>query len=54
MDKFWSIFTMPIGVLITFCPAMLAWWLMEGRHRPKKKARKPDSAPLPSLHSGAR
>jgi hypothetical protein len=27
MDKFWSIFTMPIGVLMCFGPAMVIWWL---------------------------
>lgn len=27
MDKFWSIFTMPIGVAMCFGPAMLIWWL---------------------------
>jgi hypothetical protein len=27
MDKFWSICTMPIGVLICFVPAMLVWAL---------------------------
>jgi len=27
MDKFWSICTMPIGVLICFVPAMVVWAL---------------------------
>ncbi len=27
MDKFWSIFTMPIGLALCFGPAMLVWWL---------------------------
>lgn len=31
MDKFWSEFTMPIGVALCFGPAMIVWWLTEGR-----------------------
>ena len=27
MDKFWSIFSMPIGVTLCFGPAVLVWWL---------------------------
>lgn len=34
MDKFWSIFTMPIGVAMCFGPAMIVWWLTD---RKKKK-----------------
>jgi hypothetical protein len=30
MDKFWSIFTMPIGVALCFGPALVVWWLTEG------------------------
>jgi hypothetical protein len=29
MDKFWSILTMPIGVLLCFGPALLVWIRME-------------------------
>jgi len=29
MDKFWSIFTMPIGVMLCFGPALLYWLKME-------------------------
>lgn len=31
MDKFWSIFTMPIGVALCFGPALLVWWLTRGK-----------------------
>jgi len=31
MDKFWSELTMPIGVALCFGPAMIVWWLTEGR-----------------------
>ena len=34
MDKFWSIFAMPIGVALCFGPAVLVWWLT----RDKKSA----------------
>ena len=26
MDKFWSIFAMPIGVALCFGPALVVWW----------------------------
>jgi hypothetical protein len=29
MDKFWSIFTMPIGLLLCFGPAFFVWFLTE-------------------------
>jgi hypothetical protein len=29
MDKFWSIFAMPIGLFICFGPALLVWLRME-------------------------
>jgi hypothetical protein len=35
MDKFWSIFTMPIGVALCFGPAMLVWWLTKGKKTDK-------------------
>jgi len=31
MDKFWSIFAMPIGVALCFGPAILVWMLTERR-----------------------
>jgi hypothetical protein len=31
MDKFWSIFAMPIGVAMCFGPAMVIWWLTKDR-----------------------
>jgi hypothetical protein len=31
MDKFWSIFSMPIGVTLCFGPAVLVWWLTRGK-----------------------
>lgn len=37
MDKFWSIFTMPIGVTLCFGPALFVWWLTEGRKSGGKK-----------------
>lgn len=37
MDKFWSIFAMPIGVALCFGPAMIVWALTEGRKRSKDK-----------------
>ena len=27
MDKFWSVFTMPIGMTLCFGPALLVWWV---------------------------
>ena len=29
MDKFWSICTMPIGVLLVGLPAAVVWWLVD-------------------------
>jgi hypothetical protein len=31
MDAFWSIFAMPIGVVMCFGPAMLIWWLVDSK-----------------------
>ena len=39
MDKFWSIFAMPIGVALCFGPALVVWWLTEGAK--KSRAGKP-------------
>jgi hypothetical protein len=38
MDIFFSFFAMPIGVTICFGPAVLVWWLVEGRHRKNEEA----------------
>src|SRR4051794_18320916 len=29
MDKFWSIFTMPIGVALVMLPAAIVWWMVD-------------------------
>jgi uncharacterized membrane protein len=29
LDMFWSLFVMPIGLMICFWPFLLAWWLAE-------------------------
>ena len=42
MDKFWSIFAMPLGVALCFGPAMIVWALTEGRRR---RIDKPDKKP---------
>ncbi len=39
MDKFWSICSMPIGLLFCFGPVLVAWWLAE---RNASKPRDPD------------
>lgn len=33
MDKFWSIFTMPIGVFLCFGPAILYWLTLERKSK---------------------
>jgi hypothetical protein len=35
MDKFWSIFAMPIGVAMCFGPAMVIWWFTKDQDRPR-------------------
>jgi hypothetical protein len=37
MDKFWSIFAMPIGLALCFGPAMIVWRLTEGRKKSADK-----------------
>jgi len=37
MDKFWSVFTFPIGVLICFGPALVAWLIEEFKTPPPEK-----------------
>jgi len=41
MDAFWSELTMPIGVALCFGPAMIVWWLTEGRKRRDEKPQGP-------------
>ena len=41
MDKFWSIFTMPLGVALCFGPAMIVFWLT------RKKEPSDDKNPPP-------
>lgn len=31
MDKFWSIFSMPIGMTLCFAPAIVVWWLTKDK-----------------------
>jgi len=32
MDIFWSIGVVPIGILLCFSPALIAYWLTEGKN----------------------
>lgn len=42
MEKFWSFFTMPIGVALCFGPAVLVWWLTRDKDQSaEKKESKP-------------
>lgn len=34
MDKFWSIFAMPIGMTLCFAPAIIVWWLTKDKESP--------------------
>jgi len=34
MDKFWSVFTFPLGLLICFGPAIVAWLIEEFKTPP--------------------
>jgi hypothetical protein len=36
MDKFWSIFAMPIGVALVMLPAAITWYLVD-RKKPAPK-----------------
>ena len=44
MDKFWSIFTMPIGLALVMLPGAIVWWLVD-RKKPHpdelEKSKKP-------------
>ena len=42
MDKFWSIFTMPIGVAMCFGPAVLIWWLTKDKEPQPPEEKKRD------------
>lgn len=43
MDKFWSIFCVPIGVFLCFGPALIAWvWAERREARHVKATRRPD------------
>ncbi len=37
MDKFWSIFTMPIGLMMCFGPIVIAWFIHGTEDKPSKK-----------------
>jgi hypothetical protein len=37
MDKFWSVFTFPLGVLICFGPAIVAWLIEELKSPPSEQ-----------------
>ena len=32
MDKFWSIGVVPIGIVLCFGPALVMYWLTEGKN----------------------
>jgi hypothetical protein len=34
MDKFWSIFSMPIGMVLCFAPGIIVWWLTKDKASP--------------------
>ncbi len=34
MDKFWSIFAMPIGMTLCFAPGIIVWWLTKDKASP--------------------
>ena len=40
MDKFWSIFAMPLGLLFCFTPALIAWLAIELRGGRDKSPRR--------------
>ena len=42
MDKFFSIFTFPIGLLICFAPALVVWLKEELKSPPPDKEEKKD------------
>jgi hypothetical protein len=44
MDKFWSIFAMPIGVALVMLPAAIVWYLVD------RKKPEPDHGKKPKQH----
>ncbi|MHB1309121.1 MAG: hypothetical protein ACYDC1_23095 [Limisphaerales bacterium] len=43
-DQFWSIFAMPIGLMICFGPVALVWLIAELKDSPPKNDRRPPAA----------
>jgi hypothetical protein len=41
MEKFWSFFTMPIGVALCFGPAVVVWWLTRDKKPTEDKSDSP-------------
>jgi hypothetical protein len=39
MDKFWSVFAMPIGLALCFGPAVVVWWLTKDKDSGNEKSR---------------
>jgi len=37
MDQFWSVLSMPIGVMLCFTPILVAWIINETRKTPEDK-----------------
>jgi hypothetical protein len=42
MDKFWSIFSMPIGMIICFAPAIFVWWITQDKNPSSPDGDEPD------------
>ncbi len=40
-DQFWSIFSMPIGLMICFAPLVIAWFFAERKSPPTKPSPPP-------------
>lgn len=43
MDKFWSIFAMPIGVAICMAPAAIIWWFVDRKKPGPDEAKTSDN-----------
>jgi hypothetical protein len=56
MDKFWSIGVVPIGIILGFGPALLAYWLFDskGENKGLFDAANPDVAVKPADKNGKR
>jgi hypothetical protein len=37
MDQFWSVLSMPIGLMLCFTPVLIAWVINENRKKPEEK-----------------